>query len=107
MGNCLQGCMNTLNDLKDRKVVCPKCKKHRWNKRKPKNVFLKEGCIMCTMREKYKFKPLDLNTPKKSKVTGRYYSDSEVTIENVEVFVVDDKRYSTNVKMTHNRYHGF
>ena len=56
MGNCLQGCMNALNDLKDRKVVCPKCKKHRWNKRKPKDVFLKEGCIMCTMREKYKFK---------------------------------------------------
>ena len=93
MGNCLEGCMKTLKDLTEKKIICPKCKRYKWNKRKSKEKFLNEGCTMCTMREKYKFKPLDLNDARKYKATGRYYSHSgEVTIEKVDIFAVDDKK---------------
>ena len=93
MGNCLEGCMKTLKDLTEKKIMCPKCKRYKWNKRKSKEKFLSEGCTMCTMREKYKFKPIDLNDTRKYKVTGRYYSHNpEVTIENVEIFAVDDRK---------------
>ena len=105
MGNCLEGCMSSLKDLTEKKLMCPKCKRRRWNKRKSKKRFLDEGCIMCSMNEKYKFKPLDLNETEKYKATGRYYShDGEVTIEKVDIFVVDDRK---NKKIENNNYFPF
>ena len=106
MGNCLESCMSFFKKFTGKKIMCPKCKRHRWNNRKSKKKFLSEGCIMCTMHEKYKFKPIDLNDRQKYKPTGRYNSDnsgnsgnSEVTIERVKIFAgVDDRRNKKNRK---------
>ena len=103
MGNCLEGCMSFFKKFTEKKIICPKCKRHRWNNRKSKKKFLSEGCIMCTMHEKYKFKPIDLNETHKYKATGRYYSHNpEVTIENVEIFAVDDRKNKKNRKIRNN-----
>lgn len=104
MGNCLEGCMSSLKDLTEKKLMCPKCKRKQWNKRKSKERFLIEGCIICAMKDKYKFKPLDLNETKKYKATGRYYSrDGEVTIEKVDILVVDDRK-NKKIKKNNNYY---
>jgi hypothetical protein len=93
MGNCLEGCMSFFKKLTTKKLMCPKCNRHRWNKRKSRKKFLSEGCIICTMYEKYKFKPININDTQKYKPTGRYYNHSdEVTIENVQIFAVDDRQ---------------
>ena len=81
---------------------CPKCNRHRWNKRKTRKKFLSDGCIICTMYEKYKFKPKN-HAAQKYKTTGRYCNHSdEVTIENVQIFAVDDRQTNKNKKIRNN-----
>ena len=109
MGNCLEGCIKDVNIFKNKhiKFKCPKCKHKKWLGKKTKEEFLKNGCIMCTMREKYSFKPITKQdeTFKKYKATGRYYNNNgEVTIEDVEIFAVDTRTYSRNLKIGGNNY---
>ena len=80
MGNCI----NIFKDFRNKKLICPKCKKYKWNKTKSKEMFLSQGCTTCTIQEKYSFKPI--KNYNNYKTTGRYYNlNNEVTIENIKV----------------------
>lgn len=112
MGNCLEGCIRDINKFKNKntRFTCPKCKRKKWLGKKTKEEFMKYGCIMCTMRDKYMFKPIKKSTQdlKKHKVTGRYYSSNgEVTIEEIEVFAVDTRKPKKNFKLRGNNYYRF
>lgn len=112
MGNCLEGCIRDINNFKNKntRFTCPKCKRKKWLGKKTKEEFMKHGCIMCTMRDKYMFKPIKKSNEdmEKYKATGRYYSNNgEVTIEEIEVFAVDSKNTKRNLKLGGNNYHIF
>lgn len=111
MGNCLEGCIRAINKFKNKntRFTCPKCKRKKWLGKKTKEDFMKYGCIMCTMRDKYMFKPIkNTNKGLKKKAIGRYYSsNSEVTIEEIEVFAVDTRKPKKNFKLSGNNYYRF